>query len=130
MGRAHEVIAATYWYESGEGARERAAAEKARAVKAQVLEAFIAKGMAPADAAEFVRTMPQCLIDEAQELEGEEGSGSASESASESGGASADGWSDASDPEAEEAERAAFLAEAEANGKTKALKAALLDECD
>ena len=46
-----------------------AAATKERLVKEQVYESFIKGGMTPADAAHLVATLPQCLIDQAEELD-------------------------------------------------------------
>lgn len=39
--------------------------ERVRHIRAQVYESFIEGGMSPDDAARFVKTMPQCVIDEA-----------------------------------------------------------------
>ena len=56
---------------------EDAAAEKARLIKEQVYASFIKGGMSHEDAQHFVDTMPQCLIDDAEELDSgdEEGEG-------------------------------------------------------
>ena len=82
---------------------EDAAAEKARLIKEQVYESFIKGGMSSGDARHFVDTMPQCLIDQAEELESdEEEGGSDEEDASEGEEDDSEGDEDASEGETDE----------------------------
>lgn len=73
---------------------EAAAAEKARLIKEQVYASFIKGGMSHEDAQHFVDTIPQCLIDQAEELDSGEDEGDSSEDEGDSGEDEGDGDSD------------------------------------